>query len=528
MVRGAGLLLGGLLGLTAVTATAALPRAVQLDSGAVSGIAGVRGVRVFKGIPFAAPPVGDLRWRPPQPVAHWDGVRAADKYGHVCVQSQGRGWDNIALSSSGPGMSEDCLYLNVWTPAKSAANALPVMVFIYGGAFTEGGGSIPLYDGTQLAKKGVIVVTMNYRLGAFGFFAHPLLSRESEHGASGDYGLMDMLAALEWVQRNISGFGGDPRNVTVFGQSAGAMAIAALVGSPRSKGLFRRAISESGAWMGLGPGRMRRLARAEQAGEKQTAKLGVKSLAALRAMPADEVAKTLRSAGMIVDGWVLPEDVSKVFAAGRQNPVDVLVGSNKDEGSFFGRRGNAEQFKKQQQARWGDLTSRVLKRYPAGTDDQAADSTLAEFRDGAAWLMRLYASDQAKQGKHAYVYYFAQNPPMSDGKPNVGATHASELPYVFDNLGKQPLYPDGSDPVKAAASVPDHKVADMMSSYWVNFAKTGNPNGRGMPRWPAFENLDTGRSMVLRAHHPAPEQIPSPARLRLFDALYQKIMSRGD
>ena len=230
---------------------------------------------------------------------------------------------------------------------------------------------------------------------------------------------------------------------------------------------------------------------------------------------------------MIIDGWVLPEDVSHVFAEGRQNAVDVLVGSNKDEGSFFPPRGNAEQFEKRQQRRWGGLTGDFLKLYPANTDEEAASSTLAEFRDGAAWLMRLYASYQAKKGRHAYVYYFAQNPPMPDGKRNVGATHASELPYVFDNLGRPPLYPDGSDPVKAQASAPDHKVADMMSSYWVNFAKTGNPNGRGLPRWPAFKNLDEGRAMVLRATDPGPQQIPSPARLRLFDALYHKMMARG-
>ncbi|MBN1239746.1 MAG: carboxylesterase family protein [Gammaproteobacteria bacterium] len=517
---------GALLAVAAGSAAAAISDPVQLDAGRVAGGQPLDGVRVFKGIPFAAPPVGELRWRAPRPVEPWEDVRAATEFGDVCVQPPGQGRLNIAVLPDGPGMSEDCLYLNVWTPAESASDALPVMVYIYGGAYTEGAGSVPLYDGTELARKGAVVVTMNYRLGPFGFFAHPDLTAEAEHGSSGNYGLMDMLASLEWVQRNIAGFGGDPDNVTVFGQSAGAMAIASLVASPEADGLFRRAISQSGAWMGLGMGRMRNLEQAEEAGVRAVAELGAESIAQLRALPADEVQQKLRGAGVVIDGHVLPEDVSAVFAEGRQNDVDVLVGSNADEGSFFPGGPAAEQFRNQQSARWGALADRFFEQYPAGTDEQAAAASAAAFRDGTAWHMRLFASYQAEQGNEAWVYYFAQDPPPADEQRPLGATHAAEVPYVFNNIGELPLFPDGSDPEKAARSEPDLKLADMMSSYWVNFARTGDPNGPGLPEWPPFEDLREGQAMVLEADA-RPEQLPDPAKLALYDALYERQLS-GD
>ena len=316
------------------------------------------GIRVFKGIPFAAPPVGALRWAAPQPVAKWDGVRDASKFGDVCIQPAGPTTGpgarlNIAVLPDSPPLSEDCLYLNVWTGAASASERRPVMVYFFGGAFTEGSGSVPLYDGDALARKGAVVVTMNYRLGPYGFFVHPALTAESPHKASGNYGLMDMLASLRWVQSNIAAFGGDPNNVTVFGQSAGAMAIASLVASPEAKGLMHRAISQSGAWMGLGPAPgMRTRAQAEEVGLKAATEAGVTTLEQLRAMSAADVTEKFRSAGMIVDGWVIPEDPSITFAAGRQNAVDVLVGSNKDE-AFFPAHARAQQFEEQARARWG-------------------------------------------------------------------------------------------------------------------------------------------------------------------------------
>jgi para-nitrobenzyl esterase len=260
-------------------------------------------VRVFRGIPYAAPPVGNLRWREPQPVAHWDGVRMADQFGAMCTQPAFRG----APNANPPKMSEDCLFLNVWTAAASASDRRPVMVWIHPGGYQTGSGSTPGFDGEALAKKGVVLVTINYRLGVFGFFSHPELTKESEHHASGNYALMDQAAALRWVQKNIAGFGGDPQRVTVFGDSAGSSSIANLMGSPRAKGLFQRAVGESGAWMGLSLTPARTLAEAEQAGLKIAESLhSADAWMSLRAMPAEDLLKAGRAGGPVIDGWFLP------------------------------------------------------------------------------------------------------------------------------------------------------------------------------------------------------------------------------
>src|SRR5690606_21929283 len=342
------------------------------------------GVRIYRGLPFAAPPVGENRWRPPQPVEPWQGVRDASKFGNVCVQADTGRYVNIAIMEGQPPRSEDCLYLNVWTPAKSQDDRLPVMVYFYGGAFTDGAGSAPLYDGTALAERGVVVVTMNYRLGPFGFLAHPALTAESVHKSSGNYGIMDMVASLEWVQRNIDAFGGDPGNVTIFGQSAGAMAITSLMTSPLAEGLFHRAIAQSIMGGAVSPNApnatleaqeqqglrnaqaagletleaMRALA-AEEGGEKgpgtQTVDgddhrsprgprnahaAGLETLEAMRALSTEEVVEKFpRTQTMIVDNYVIPEDPAIVFAEGRQHKVDVLMGANAAELSFGGRRG---------------------------------------------------------------------------------------------------------------------------------------------------------------------------------------------
>ena len=508
-----------------LSANAALKEPLKLDSGEIGGgVESAPGIRAFKGIPFAAPPVGALRWTAPQPVAKWSGVRDASKFGDVCIQPPGQGRLNIANMEGSPPTSEDCLYLNVWTGAASANEKRPVMIWWFGGAFTEGGGSVPLYDGTALAKKGVIVVTMNYRLGAFGFFTHPALTAESPHKASGNYGLMDMLASARWVKNNIAAFGGDPNNVTVFGQSAGAMAIASLVASPESKGLFKRAISESGAWMGLGmaPGMTTR-AQAEERGVKAATEAGVSTAAELRAMSAADVTAKLRSGGcpgcMIVDGWVIPEDPSVTFAAGRQNAVDVLVGSNKEELSF-GRGATAQQFEAGAQ-RYGDLAGEFLKLYPHATDEEAARSNIASTADGTFWHMRLYADYQVKKGNKAYLYFFTQHPPAPDGKPPFPASHAAEVPYVFDNLGKPHLFPDSSSAELSAKSAPDKKVADEMSSYWTNFAKTGDPNRPGLPKWTAHK-IGNGQDAIILDANPASEKLPTPERLALIDKQWVK------
>jgi len=336
---------------------AAVPEPVATDAGLLSGAAGsAPGVRVFRGIPFAAPPTGSLRWRAPQPVAKWTGVRKAETFGHVCVQPKGVGRLNVSVDlPDSPAASEDCLYLNVWTAAASASERRPVMVWIFGGAYSEGAGSSPHNDGGALARKGAVVVTFNYRLGAFGFFSHPELTQESGHNASGNQALMDAVAALKWVQTNIAAFGGDPRNVTIFGESAGAAMAAGLVGSPQAAGLFRRAISESGAWMGLAVAPMRTRQQAEQPiGRRGAPPPAPMPLRELRAQSSDEIARTLFGAGMIVDGWIIHEDESLIFAQGRQQPVDVLVGSNKDEGSFAGNT-SATAWTDRVRQRWGDL-----------------------------------------------------------------------------------------------------------------------------------------------------------------------------
>jgi para-nitrobenzyl esterase len=515
----------------AAATSTAIAEPIRLDAGLLAGgTSSSANVRVYRGIPFAAPPVGELRWAAPQPVAEWDGTRDASEFGNICIQPPGptegpQARLNIAVLPDSPPMTEDCLYLNVWTGAAAATERRPVMVYFFGGAFTEGSGSVPLYDGDALAQKGAVVVTMNYRLGPYGFFVHPALTSDSPHKASGNYGLMDMLASLRWVKSNIAAFGGDPGNVTVFGQSAGAMAIASLVASPEAAGLFHRAISQSGAWMGLGmsPG-MRTRAQAEEVGLTAANDAGVATVEQLRAMSTDDVTAKFRSAGMIVDGWIIPEDPSTTFAANRQNPVDVLAGSNKEE-SFFRADVTPVQFEERARMRWGDLADEYLALYPHATDAEAANSVAQDFSDGAFWHMRLFADYQAKRGNKAWLFYFAQNPPSPAGEPPRPATHASEVPYVFNNLGELPLFPDRSVAELAKASAPDQKVADKMSSYWVNFARTGDPNGAGLPAWQPHQLLASERATIFDAD-PASERTPDPARLALLDKLYERVRAQ--
>jgi len=526
-----------------IAAVARMPAAitdpVKLDAGLVSGTTGSSGeIRMFKGIPYAAPPVGDLRWQAPQPAAHWDGVRKAEEFGARCMQGgfggggrQGGGRRGAAPGGNAaaapapppgftpapqPPTSEDCLFINVWTPARAANERRPVMVFTYGGGFTGGAGSEARYDGEALAKKGVVVVTSNYRLGAFGWFAHPELTKESGHNASGNYGLMDAVAALKWVQKNIAAFGGDPRNVTIFGESAGAFSVASMVGSPEAKGLFKHAIAESGAWMGIRMGKMTTLSAAEEAGTTMMEAMGTKTVADARKLSAEELLQKGRPGGMIVDGWYVPEDLSLTFANGRQNDVDILVGSNQDEGTFFQFRGpGATQFQSQVKERWGDLSDSFFKLYPAASDEEANTSSLNMQRDEMTWHARLWAASTARRGKKAYVYYFTHVPPSAPGQPSRGATHTAELAYVFGNL------------IPANREWPDvdKRLADQMTSYWANFAKNGDPNGAGLPAWPAYKDKGTnGRAMIL-GDKVEPEPTVDAARLALFDSLYARQMT---
>ena len=498
---------------------------VKTDAGLLSGTsAAAPGVRVFKGVPFAAPPVGAQRWRAPQPVAKWTGVRKADTFGDVCVQPKGIGRLNVSVDlPDSPAASEDCLYLNVWTAAQSPSERRPVMFWIFGGAYTEGAGSSPHSDGEALARQGAVVVTFNYRLGPFGFFSHPELTKESGHTASGNQALMDTLAALKWVQTNIAAFGGDPRNVTIFGESAGAAIAAGLVGSPRTAGLFRRAISQSGAWMGLAVAAMRTRQQAEQPmGRPGVPPPVLMPLRELRAKSSEEIARTLVGAGMIVDGWIIPEDQSLTFAQGRQQPVDVLVGSNKDEGAFAGNT-TAAAWTNRVRQRWGDLADDCLKLYPAGSDEEATRSSQTAFRDEMAWHMRLYAGLQAKRGTRAYWYFFTHEPPHAPNARNLKATHTVEIPYVFNHLRAPRVFPDASSPELASASASERALAERVSSYWVNFARTGDPNGQGLPRWPRWTtSSDASQAPMIIGDI---KETPDPQRLAIYDRLYAKILT---
>ena len=384
MKRIALFLAAGTIAVVTAPTSAMIQEQVKIDTGLLAGATGTTqpSVRMFKGIPFAAPPLGENRWRAPQPAAKWDGVRSADAFGAPCTAGPigGRGGPGRAgrgpaaappagaqAAPREPARSEDCLYANVWTSAKAAGDRRPVMVWIYGGGFTGGSGGQQWYDGENLAAKGPVIVTFNYRLGALGFYAHPDLAKESGHNASGNYGMMDAIAALQWVKRNIAAFGGDPNNVTVAGESAGANMIGALVGSPQAKGLFNRAIAESGGWMGLTMARMRSSSEAQAGGAKAA---DGRTIAELRAKPLDELTGLL-GVGLVVDGYLIPEDLSYTFANGKQNAVDVLTGSNKDEANFgicgpaagmAGRGGQGmtlDAFKSGADRKFGEMARRV-------------------------------------------------------------------------------------------------------------------------------------------------------------------------
>jgi para-nitrobenzyl esterase len=513
----------------ALAADGPMAEPVQTKQGLVKGTAAeAAGVTVFKGIPFAAPPVGDLRFKPAQPPKPWDGVLDGSKWGDTCIQPKAPnrpiGVNQATDMPDSPAMSEDCLNLNVWTPARTSGEKLPVMVWFYGGAYAEGGGSMPFANGSNLAKKGVIVVSMNYRVGPFGFLSQSELTAQSPNGASGNQALSDAVAALKWVQANIAAFGGDPNNVTIFGQSAGACVSAALVGSPVAAGLFEKAISQSGAWAGLTAAKMVTREEAEARTAAAMEKAGIKSLAELQALPADEVAAKLgRAQGIIVDGWIVPEDQSITFAEGRQNKVDVLVGSNGNEGgSFrFGPPVTLDSWKAGAVQRWGDLAQIGLMAYPAKTDAQAAEFSTRPFTDGIAWFMNYYAHEQAKIGQKAYLYQFVHNPPGPEGKPSAGPTHASDLAYVFNNLAKPREVPDPSSPEVASKSPPDIKLADQMSTYWTNFAKTGNPNGPGLPKWPQVTKQGENQAFLLDVNSRTGATMTMP-QIELYEAIFNR------
>ncbi|HTQ60263.1 MAG TPA: carboxylesterase/lipase family protein [Candidatus Solibacter sp.] len=509
------------LSLTGVEIAAA--NEVRTASGVVEGTTSADGkVQIFKGIPFAAPPVGALRWQEPQPVKSWDGVRKATEFGARCMQWNVFG--DMVFRDAGP--SEDCLYLNVWTPETSAKAKLPVMVWIYGGGFQAGATSEPRQDGEHLAHEGVVVVSMNYRLGVFGFFSHPELTKESAHHASGNYGLLDQAAALEWVKKNIEAFGGDPEKVTIFGESAGSFSVSALMASPVSKKLIHRAIGESGAFFGRTlPAKP--LEESEQDGAKWGASIGADTLAKLRAIPAEQLmedAKKDRNAfrfGPDIDGYFFPESPAEIYAKKEQAHVALLAGWNHDEGNyhgFFGKEeATKENYAKKIEQTYGDKASEVMKHFPGETDEQAKESAgllaTANFIGYSTWK---WIEEQTKlDGPAVYRYEFDDAPPLPETGAPPGAVptayHSSEIEFVFGMLKSKNL------PWRPQ----DFELSEQMGKYWTNFAKTGDPNGAGLAKWPGYDAGDGFEVMHLNAKSKA-EKDRQRGQYELLDKLAAK------
>jgi para-nitrobenzyl esterase len=487
-----------LVTLTAQLSARALEPFVKTANGLLEGTYhSSDGVTLFAGVPFAAPPVGPLRWREPQPVADWSGVREAKKFGPRAMQLPI--FSDMQFRSDGT--SEDCLYLNVWTPAKTDHDKLPVLVYFYGGGLVGGDGSEYRYDGESMAQKGIVSLTVNYRLGCFGFLAHPELTAESTHHASGNYGLLDQSAALQWVQKNIAAFGGDPKRVTIAGESAGSTSVCAQMASPLSKNLIAGAIGESGSVLGDRPATP--LARAEQNGLKFADAVGAKSLADLRAMPAQALldASGKRNGpriGWAVDGWFFPKDPAAIFAAGEQARVPLLVGWNSEESGKGGVLGRDEATPENLTKAIHRLYTNdaeadaILKAYSASTPDEAAQAAtdLASDRFIAFNTWRWSDLQRKTGGQPVYRYYFSRPRPAPVVKSNFpspkGAVHASEIEYAMGNLPSNKVY---------TWTLDDYAVSDTMEDYFANFIKHGNPNGPGLPRWPA--NTASGPVQVM-------------------------------
>ena len=459
---------------SSVFLASAAPDVVQVDGGQIAGAA-ADGVRVFKGIPFAAPPVGALRWKAPQPVVPWSGVKTADTFSPECMQVPYP--PGSPYASAPQPISEDCLYLNVWTTA-AAGDRRPVMVWIHGGAWTRGSGSSPTYDGAALAKRGVVVVTTNYRLGVFGFLAHPGLTAESPQHASGNYAILDHVAALHWVQKNIAAFGGDPGRVTVFGESAGSWSVNVVQATPLAKGLFQRAIGESGGQFA----RTATLADAEKAGTAFAASMGAASIAALRGVPAETLASAQAfRTGVNVDGYVLPDTVRAIFAQKRQSQVPVIVGSNANEWTTLSNPAQfpatLEAYRKYLDSSFGGMAGEIDTVYPVKTEADIPAAMLGIGRDRTFTLeMRTWARMATASGQRAYVYQFGHVPPGPHAA-EWGAYHASEISYVFGNL-RNPTF---------KYTDTDRRLSDEMSRYWVSFATTGDPNASGLVRWLPYD-----------------------------------------
>ncbi|MES1196371.1 MAG: carboxylesterase/lipase family protein [Steroidobacter sp.] len=507
--------------ITAMPCDAENTTVIHIDGGNISVATPDKdGIRAYKGLPYAAPPVGELRWREPAPVPEWKSVRAVNQFAPNCLQPK----LYTDVDPFTPSMSEDCLYLNVWTKAQlhdQPHESLPVFVWIHGGGFKAGSGSEPRHDGTALAKKGVVVVTINYRLGPFGFLAHPQLTAESSHHASGNYAVMDMIAALRWVQKNIAKFGGNPNCVTIAGESAGSHAVNLLMASPHAKGLFHRAIGESGSGFPVST-EDDLLSNAEANGEKFIKTIGDKSIAQLRKRSSAELLALWMSpdagwsSGPVIDGWILPSSVENIFKAGKQNDVPLLLGWNADEGNLTANRFGARSLQELLHAHFGDRAAVAAKYYPASNAAEEQRSRFLYAKDvHVAQAMWKWAVTQTITA-HApvYIYQFNHVPPVPDDwfggnvtPQQAGAFHSGEIVYVFGHADAIPTWHVTAD---------DYKLADEMSSYWARFAATGNPNVEGGTLWPSYNLNDPQRMIFDTPSHV--EKDDEAERRKFFDS----------
>lgn len=500
---------------------------VEIADGIVEGVPDGEGIHVFRGIPYAAPPVRDLRWRPPQPVEPWEGVRPADRFADQCMQQ--RVFDDMQFRNSGT--SEDCLYLNVWTTSTEAPK--PVLVYIYGGGFVAGDGSEPRYDGASMAKEGIVVVTLSHRLGIFGFFAHPELTAESPDGASGNYALLDLAAALRWVHENIAAFGGNPDRVTIAGESAGSFAVSALMASPLSRDLIAGAIGESGSL--LGSRAPATLAEAEATGADFARRIGAESIQALRAVSALELLTTASRAGMprfstAVDGYFFPEPPADIYTSGDQAHVPLLVGWNSEEMNYRALLGpedpTVENFENAVRSRYGADAEAVLEIYQAETDDDveqvATDLAGDQFIGYSTWKWFDLHRRTGEAPVFRYLYAHPRPPMRAEfrgeapglftgnaptPRPPTGAVHSAEIEYALGNLDVNNLYEWAPD---------DYAVSRVMKGYFANFIKTGDPNGDDLPEWPGAAHRGPATMMRIEMN-----SRPEPAPHRRYEVLDQ-------
>lgn len=491
--------------LTYLCAVAQQPSPVKVEEGSVQGTI-EEGLAIYKGIPFAAPPVGDLRWKAPQPAAKWEGIKQATKFAPGPIQG----------GNPPSGKSEDCLYLNIWSPAKSAKDKIPVLVWIYGGGFGAGATSESNYSGEHLAKKGVVLVSIAYRVGQLGFMAHPELSAENPNKASGNYGLLDMIAGLKWIKKNIAAFGGDPNKVTIFGESAGGIAVSMLCASPLAKGLFHGAISQSGGSFGpprptTYPGEnLKTLKDAEAAGAAYAKTAGVSSIADLRKIAADKL-----PAGRgwpIIDGYVIPDDQYKLYEAKKYNDVPILVGYNSDEGASFSPPKTPEEYITGVKNRYGKFADDLIKAYPVGTT--TVPKTARDLARDAAfgWQTWIWARLHSQKGKtKVYYYYFDQHPDFPGDSPRFGSgsPHGQDVGFVFKHL----------NPNSQQATPTDEQVSETIANYWTNFAKYGHPNGNGVPNWPAFSDANPVVMHFNQGARTGP--VPSAESLKVLDEYFK-------